>query len=144
MNEPNHLENLLRSWTPRRPSAKIAANLFATEAAPERKRHALAWNWLAPATVGIFSLLVMLGAHSHSTAHLGEADTNLFFASITMNNATSFTSANSLKSAFNLSKADLNLEQNIWRTATFASTNLRQSHSSMNPLPSGKTNSLLR
>ena len=145
MNEPNHLENRLASWTLRRPSVKIAANLFASETAPARETHrSISWNWLAPTTVCIFTMLVVFGAHSHSEAHLGKADTNLFFASISMNNMTSLNAGSSLQSAFNLSKADMNLEQNVWRTATFTSTNLGQSPSSMGTLPTGKTNSLMR
>jgi hypothetical protein len=134
----------LRSWTPRRPSAKIATNLFVTESAPEKKRPAFSWNWLAPATAAVFTMLVVFGAHPHSPASLGQADTNLFFASITMDNATSFTSSDSLKTAFNLSKSDLNLEQNVWRSASFESTNLSQSPSSSRSLPMFATNSLMR
>jgi hypothetical protein len=133
----------LGSWTPRRPSAKIHDQLFANDAAPTRaNRQRISLNWLAPVTVCALSMLVMFGEHSRSPARLGETDTNLFFASITMNSVTSFNSATSLKPAYALSKADLNLEQNVWRIATFESTNYGQSHSSMGSLPSEKTNSL--
>ncbi len=133
----------MASWTLRRPSANIRHTLFATEAAPVRAhRPRILLNWLAPATVCALTMLVMLGEHSHSSARLGETDTNLFFASITMNSVTSLNSAASAKPAYVLSKADLNLEQNVWRMATFESTNRGQSHSSMDSLPSGKTNSL--
>lgn len=144
MNEPNHLENQLRSWTLRRPSAKIAANLFATESAPEQKRFAFSWKWLAPTTAAVFMLLVLFGAHSYSPTSLKSSNTNLFFASITMNNATSFLSGSSLKTTFQLSKSDLNLEQNVWRTASFESTNLSQTHSSSRSLSKETTNSLTR
>lgn len=144
MNEPTHLENQLRSWTLRRPSAEIATSLFATESVPEKKRSAFSWNWLAPATAAVFTMLVVFGAHPHSPASLGQADTNLFFASITMDNATSFTSSDSLKTAFNLSKSDLNLEQNVWRSASFESTNRAQTPSSIRSLSVDITNSLTR
>jgi hypothetical protein len=144
MNEPNYLENQLRSWTLRPPSDKIAANLFAAGIAPAQKRSAFSWNWLAPATAAVFTMLVICGASPHSPTSLGQTDTNLFFASITMDNATSFRSESSLKTAFNLSKSDLNLEQNVWRTASFESTNLPQTHSSSRSLPVETTNSLTR
>ena len=134
----------MRSWMPRRPSDKVVANLFTSEAATAPKRRAFSLNWLAPAAIGAFSVLVMFSAHSYSPARSGEANTNLFFASITMENATSFTSATSLKTAFNLSKLDMNLEQNVWRNASFESTNEAQSHSSSRPLPVDTTNSLTR
>jgi hypothetical protein len=88
-------------------------------------------------------MLVILGGQTHLQGPLGRPDTNLFFASITMNSVTSLNSAVS-NSEFNLSKVDLNLEQNVWRMATFESTNLGETPSSMDSLPSGRTNSLMR
>ena len=144
MNEPNSLESQLRSWMPRRPSDKLAEKLFATGTVAGTKRHRFSLNWLAPATVGIFSLLVICGAHPHFSSRLAGADTNLFFASVTINNTAALDSGESAKTEFNLSKADLNLEQNVWRTASFESTNLSQSHSSSRSLPMFATNSLMR
>jgi hypothetical protein len=119
--------------------------LFATETAPtQTRRLRFSLNWLAPVTVCTFTMLMIIGGRVHSPTHLGAADTNFFFASITMNSLTSLNSTASLKSDFSLSKLDLNLEQNVWRMATFASTNLGQSPSSMGSLPFGKTNSLIR
>ena len=144
MNEPNYLETQLRSWTLRRPSDKIRENLFPVAVPRSPEKPALSWNWLAPSAICVFTMLVMLGARPHASAHPGEADTNLFFASISMSNMTSFDSRSSLKSVFNLSKTDLNLEQNVWRTASFESTNLPQTHSSSRSLPVDTTNSLTR
>lgn len=144
MNEPNYLESQLRSWTLRRPSDKIASRIFSTEAAPKKSRARFSLNWLAPTTVGLLSLFVICGAHPHLASAPDEADTNLFFASITLDNATSYTSGNSLKTAFNLRKKDMNLEQNVWRTASFESTNLSPSPSSSRSLPVNATNSLMR
>lgn len=45
--ELNHLENQLRSWQPRRPSAKIKRRLFPTHSA--REAASLSLRWLAPA-----------------------------------------------------------------------------------------------
>jgi hypothetical protein len=49
MKEMNLLETQLRSWQPRRPSAKLKRRLFA---APARVMPQMAWflGWLAPAT----------------------------------------------------------------------------------------------
>lgn len=141
MNEPNHLENLLHSWTPRRPSASLRERLFAgnipstpqweTPVSPK-------WGWLGPATVCAFTMLVILGNHSHSPTQLG--DTNLFFASITMTSVPPAKSESS--SVFALTKHDLNLEQNVWREAILESTNQGQSPSSKRSLPVRETNSL--
>lgn len=144
MNEPNSLENQLRSWTPRRPSDKLAEKLFATGTGAGTKRRRFTLDWLAPATVGIFSLLVICGAHPHFSTRLAGADTNLFFASVTINHAATLDPGGASKTEFNLSKADLNLEQNVWRMASFESTNLSQSPSSSCSLPMFATNSLMR
>ena len=49
MKEMNLLETQLRSWRPRRPSARLKRRLFAT---PARVMPQMAWflGWLAPAT----------------------------------------------------------------------------------------------
>lgn len=99
---------------------------------------------MAPLAICAVALWINLSSRLHVPSHLGERDTNAFFASITMNNLSSFDSGGWRKSAFALSKVDVNLEQNIWREATFESTNLGQTHSSMGSLPLGKTNSLMR
>jgi hypothetical protein len=144
MNEPTQLETQLRSWTPRRPSPELRERIFSVEAAPQKSRIPLrSWNWLAPATVCALSLMVVFGGRPHSQFNLGSGDTNLFFASITMNGMTS-NDVGSTQADFALSKSDLNLEQNVWRTASFDSTNLAQTRSSMGSLPVGKTNSLTR
>lgn len=138
MNEPNHLENLLRSWTLRCPSTNLRERLFAgnISGTPQREtRISSNWNWLGPATVCAFTMLVILGNHSHSQTQLG--DTNLFFASMTISPSNSENS-----SVFALTKHDLNLEQNVWREATFESTNHGQSPSSKRSLPVRQTNSL--
>ncbi len=143
MNEPNQLESQLQSWTLRRPSPELRNKLFLGEVAPGRKPGGtLALNWLAPAAICAVTLLISLGGRSYSRAHSSDADTNLFFASISMNSVTSLNSGSSFRSNFPLTKVDMNLEQNVWRMATFASTNHDQSHSSMGSLPTGKTNIL--
>ena len=141
MKESNQLENLLHSWTLRRPSARLREKLFANEVLPEaRPGSRISWNWLVPATLCAFTLLVMVNGHSYSETHFDEPATNLFFASVTM---TSMPSMNFEPArVFALSKQDLNLEQNVWYEAIFESTNLARNPSSKRSLPAGKTNSL--
>ncbi len=75
MNEPNYVENLLHSWTPRRPSGHLRERLFSSVDEPSR----VSWKWLMPATIGVFSLLLILGNGAHPAGRLGAPDTNLFF-----------------------------------------------------------------
>jgi hypothetical protein len=89
-------------------------------------------------------MLVVLGARPHSAVRLAKADTNLFFASISMSNVASLSQPNPRESAFNLTKTDLNLEQNVWRSASFESTNRPQSPSSKRSESVDTTNSLTR
>ena len=74
MNDSN-LETLLRSWTPRPPSAEIKRRLFnpgpALMPGPARREH---WNWLAPLVAGGAAVLMFL-ALSHREA--GEGGTRL-------------------------------------------------------------------
>lgn len=100
------------------------------------------WNWLPPTAIGLFTLLAVVGGRTHWQNHLGAPDTNLVFSTITMNGAG--TSSALAQADFPLSKTDLNLEQNVWREASFASTNYARTRSSMPSLPVGKTNRLLR
>ena len=140
MNEPNHWENVLHSWTPRRPSTELGARIFAEEISPVAPRETrIMWRWLGPVTVCAFTLLMFLGGHSHTQAHMGKMDTNLFFASMTMSG---FPSNSESSTVFALSKRDLNLEQNVWREAILESTNHGQSPSSKRSLPVRETNSL--
>ncbi|MEP6663659.1 MAG: hypothetical protein ABJC04_08340 [Verrucomicrobiota bacterium] len=141
MKEPDW-EELLRNWTPRRASSSLREKLFSPQTADRPVPARFHWNWLAPATIGAFTTLMILAGRPHLDHHFSPADTNLFFASAAMNILSS-NSAGTL-SNFALSKRDLNLEQNIWREASFASTNPAQTRSSMHSLPDVKTNSLIR
>jgi hypothetical protein len=64
MNDWNWLENQLRGWIPRGPSAKLERRLFfharGSVGGPRRSRRVATPNWLAPATA--FSLLLTLFA----------------------------------------------------------------------------------
>ncbi len=60
MNEMNELEAQLRSWVPRRPSARLEARIFGSqeESAPEPPAFRL--RWLAPATVTFLLMCVLV------------------------------------------------------------------------------------
>ena len=64
MSNWNELENQLRSWTPRGPSAKAKARLFGAEAAVADARlwagHPT-WHWLAPAMAMFMLGLFIVG-----------------------------------------------------------------------------------
>lgn len=140
MKEPDHLESLLHSWMPRRPSARLREKIFADLSPAKHLPRRFSWNWLAPLSVSAFTMLVVLSGRSHADVHFGAPDTNLFFASMTMTSLPGLSSGAS--GAFTLTKHDLNLEQNVWREAIFESTNLSRTPSSKRPLPLERTNSL--
>jgi hypothetical protein len=50
MNEMNQLERHLRSWTPRRPSARLERRLFTADTAPAEVLLPFRVTWLAPVT----------------------------------------------------------------------------------------------
>ena len=65
MNEMNELEKLLRSWTPRRPSAELERRLFGTpDAAPAQELPTFRLGWLAPASVAALLFCVLLNQHA--------------------------------------------------------------------------------
>src|SRR5579859_3290499 len=64
MSDLNELEIQLRSWVPRRPSAKLKRRLFRRgETAPDRTP-AFRFSWLPPATAGALLLCVLFNQHS--------------------------------------------------------------------------------
>jgi len=80
MQEMNPLEKQLRSWTPRRPSAKIARRLFATTApAAVFLRRAEVWNWFTPVAACILTLMVAAHTASRHFAAFEHAGRRHFF-----------------------------------------------------------------
>ena len=85
-NEMNHLENRLRSWQPRRPSAKIKRRLFPTASA--REAASLSLRWLAPAAACLVLALTVaskdpgLSAGPSREAMMGLISSNLNFTNI--------------------------------------------------------------
>lgn len=59
----NSTEVQLRSWEPRRPSAKLKHKLFA-EARPRRQSGHLTWQWLAPAAACLLLAITMFNPNN--------------------------------------------------------------------------------
>jgi hypothetical protein len=120
MQEMNPLEKQLQSWMPRRPSAKIARRLFAKAApAPAFLRRREVWGWLTPAAACVLTLLVMVNSTSRHLPRLSASDKTAFFATLMFNAAGS-----NLQQTFVLSKADENMEVNIWTHPFLTQTGL--------------------
>jgi hypothetical protein len=84
--EMNQLENQLRSWRPRRPSAKIKRRLFPTASA--REAASLSLRWLAPAAACLVMALTVashdpgFSANSGREAMMGLISSNLNYTNI--------------------------------------------------------------
>jgi hypothetical protein len=106
----NPLEKQLRSWTPRRPSAKIALRLFArAERAPVFFRRADVWNWLTPVAACVFTVLVLVNGFGRHSPRTDLRDNATFFASLMFNAASS-----NVQRTLVLSGMDENVEWNVW------------------------------
>src|SRR6478736_5169974 len=64
MSELNELEMQLRSWVPRRPSAKLRRKLFSRAASANDPEPSFRLSWLPPATAGLLLLCVLFNQHS--------------------------------------------------------------------------------
>jgi hypothetical protein len=115
MDEMNPLENRLQSWTPRRPSPKIARRLFGPAEKPSSRpaRRADAWNWLSPVAACALTMLVAVHTASHAPGRLAQGSNTTFFATLMLNAA-----ASSNIATFTLSEMDENLEWNVWSHPT--------------------------
>ena len=124
MQEMNPLEKQLRSWTPRRPSAKIARRLFAKAApAPGFLRRAEVWHWLTPVAACVLTLLVAVQGGNRRLSPLGVRDTPAVFALAMCNAASS-----NVQQTFVLSKMDENMEWNVWPHLATARSSLNASN----------------
>lgn len=133
----NPLEKQLQSWTPRRPSPKIARRLFGPAPTPSLRplRRAEAWNWLSPVAACALTMLVAVHTASHAPGRFPQAPNPAFFASLMLDAA-----ASSNFAAFSLTEMDENLQWNIWPHATHhvasysrAETPLRRDFGSLIP-----------
>jgi len=111
----NPLENQLQSWTPRRPSPKIARRLFGALEKPSLglARRAWAWNWLSPVAACALTMLVAVHTASRAPGRLAPGSSATLFASLALNAA-----ASSNFPTLPPSQMGENLEYNVWSHAT--------------------------
>ena len=146
MNDSN-LETLLRSWTPRRPSAEIHRRLFNRKpalppSAPARRQQA---TWLAPFIAAGAAVLMWVVAVSRREGGEGGAPfLPTTFGAMVLSNVPSSGSGSKGSNARNfvIQKSQLNLANNICERVTFDWTNGSRSPLSIHSLPSAKTNYL--
>jgi len=106
----NPLEKQLQSWTPRRPSAKIARRLFAdTAPAPAFLHRREVWHWLTPVAACVLTLLITVHGPSRPLSRLSVPGNETFFATFLSSSTTS-----NLQKTFLLNKRDENMDLNVW------------------------------
>jgi len=105
----NAWEKQLQSWTPRRPSAKVAARIFGrAEKAPELLRRAELWNWLTPVAACCLAMVVALGGSRYRAAHFDEATDATLIAAVALSGASNF------QPALPVGQFDPNMQWNVW------------------------------
>ncbi len=110
----NQFEKQLQSWTPRRPSPKIARRLFgAAHMAASQSHRAHMWSWLTPVAACALTILVAVHSSSRPSAQLAERNNGVFFATFMLDAAGS-----SNVGSYSVSQVDENLEFNVWPHAT--------------------------
>lgn len=118
--EMNHLENRLRSWQPRRPSAKNKRRLFPTRSA--REAASLSLRWLAPAAACLVLALTVASKDPGLSAGAARREAMMGLISSNLN----YTNI--------LPKSD-SPGRNKILPASFEWTNLSGITSSISPLP---------
>jgi hypothetical protein len=114
MDEMNPFEKQLESWTPRRPSPKIARRLFgAANQAASRSHRAHVWSWLTPLAACALTVLVAVHSGSRPSAQLASRNNGAFFATIILD-----ASGSSNLATYSVSQTDENVEYNVWPHAT--------------------------
>jgi hypothetical protein len=120
MDEMNQFEKQLQSWTPRRPSPKIARRLFsAAHKAASRSHRAQTWSWLTPMAACALTILVAVHSGSRQSAQMASRTNAAFFATFILDAACSSNLA-----TYSLSQMDENLEWNVWPHAAHHVTQL--------------------
>ena len=110
MDEMNQFEKLLQSWTPRRPSRKIARRLFGTmEKAAARSHCAQTWSWLAPVAACAFTILVMVQTGVRQPAQVENRNNTAFFTTFMLGDP-----ASSNVATYCMTQFDQTLEWNVW------------------------------
>ena len=132
MNETNHrneiepLEARLRSWVPRRPSARVEKRLFGPKVEAAEPRGRFRVSWLAPVTAAVLLTFVLVRQHE-GQALSGAASTNWMVAMMLSNRSVSA-----------YSPVSYTIEQNRLPEETFEWTISGASTSSIAPLSSAR------
>ena len=124
MSNPDIWEKQLQSWSPRQPSAKIAKALFESaqrppQSAPRSSSHwrgLEVWNWLTPVAACCFTVMVLCSKPTRRVTSYDPRDHATYFATVMLNAA----SSNVSSQTFALSKADENIEWNVWAACNIA------------------------
>jgi hypothetical protein len=120
MNEMEELEMQLRSWVPRRPSARLERRLFGPRPAPHKP--AFGFRWLAPVTAAFVVLCVLMTQHNGPSNSLATPSNTMVAAALSNQLAAGWLSGS------------LAREQNALPTETFEWTNGNGWSSSNGPL----------
>lgn len=130
----NPLENQLRSWTPRPPSAGLRARIFLDSGAGTAESPFVAtWRQLAPATAIVLFALVTLNNHSLNSQYWSGASANRGLATAAVSNLTAASYVTSLDAC----------DRNSYPAATFASTKPEPAPSSNGSFWQFNTNGLI-
>ena len=130
MTEMKELEMELRSWQPRRPSAKLERRLFArpstetgaeTAAASDHPSPSFRLSWLAPATAALFLMCLLFNPRNGSTLTSSASAGPMVAMMMSNQNLVAFLSGNSQN------------EQNTLRN-TFERTNVSRYAPGIAPL----------
>lgn len=133
MSELNHSETPLRSWIPRRPSAKLKARLF--PAAEADTWSPAPWShWLAPATACLLLLFVTFSPRNNQLSDLAASSTSNMLATLSLSN----------HSYAPYQYARFNVDQNAIPSARFEWFTANRPISSNGSITLGKTNHLIQ
>jgi hypothetical protein len=123
----------LESWSPRQPADKIARELFEAGHAPRPTRvtsvtvrHRIEiLSWLTPVAACCLTVLVMCGNATRHAISSSAHDNATFFA---------MASSNVALKTFELSKANENIEWNVWPHASSPTTNFSYAQNGLRPV----------
>ena len=133
----NRWEKQLQSWTPRRPSAKIARRLFGrAERAPTWLRRAELWHWLTPAAACAMAAMIAVGGSNRHSPSLNDGDYSNFVATVMLSGP-----SGNLLPLLPPNQMDQNLQWNVWsRVSTPRETNLSDGSSGFQGPPLAPAN----
>ena len=138
MNDMHSGENVLRSWTPRRPSNRIARRLFGNaELAPVALRRAQLW--LTPVAACALTMLLAVGSINHPAQSLETKDNPALFAAMMLGPGSS-----NFQPMVWLSQMDENVQWNVCAQLTPPGMPRRDQSPSILPVPCAAATNLNR